>query len=834
MSLGVERYFGVKERRSYGHFPASAFRGPWLALLRYHPLKALDFFQRVFNHCSHRYVNPLFREPLEPAWQIEITLADGTNKAQWGNARLWNLYRGTSVGPCLLQSKLMALERWLFDYATAHPDTLDRLLLQILAQTESAMISAVVASVATAYPQHSGDTLLSLLSSLEYVRLDLARRVAEAHATTMSDFMPSRLVNHELYEEERRGANRLPHRAKHLEDAALSLQLGPLAPKVQALIDQHKASLTSRKHQDDETKTLRLALHRMDLRQYTATKVEESKPAPPSPEESSSAPNLLVRLDPIDPEPDVKAMVDQSTKRHAVLNRGLGVFNWAYSTFNREAPPIDDPALWRAFLDQEMNPPPTQDTLDDDFMAEVVRGGPSMLAAVCVRDHWEEMAPAQRQWCVDRISTEVLAAADQWAHIDRMQRHTMSPDRACAWSLCLLVAKQLTEEDRSRVEAAFANGLSHPTNEVRWHIAWGIANNISYFDQEFVSRCVNALALETTLIQRERRANEALPRPQREKLQQGESTRAAVFVRSRFWETDGIPETAYDEFDAEDWIGTETSTYILTILAADPSHPLAALMFTRASELLVKRWDDHRHGHESQHEHRNYEAETALGDCIERFVMRSSFESAKAVLDPILKSIDSQPRKIHSIIQGLTVIEDREPNTDHYWRLWLLFAGAVKSASWIEALDNEHPLGDAVISAIFLTNDWKKTTRHWRSLEGHAHHVHELFESLPPSWCVLDSYVRFLYYIGEQSLPHSLIRIANKLRSGDARSLLSDTNTVFVLEVLLQRHVYGRPLELKQDMLLRESVLSVLDKLVEAGSAASYRMRDDFVTPISR
>jgi len=251
---------------------------------------------------------------------------------------------------------------------------------------------------------------------------------------------------------------------------------------------------------------------------------------------------------------------------------------------------------------------------------------------------------------------------------------------------------------------------------VRWHVVWGIANNISHFDQEFVSRCVNALAVETKLIQHEQRANRSLPWPQREELQEGQSARAAAVVRSRFWETDGFPKTAHDEFDAEDWIGTETSTYMLTILSADPSHPLAALMFTKASELLVKRWDDHRRGHESQHEQRNYEAETALGDRIERFVMRSSFESAKAVLAPILNAIDSQPREIHSIIQGLTVLEDGAPKTDHYWRLWLLFAGAVKSASWIEGLDDEHPWGDEVISAIFLTNYWKKTTRHWKSL----------------------------------------------------------------------------------------------------------------------
>jgi len=57
-------------------------------------------------------------------------------------------------------------------------------------------------------------------------------------------------------------------------------------------------------------------------------------------------------------------------------------------------------------------------------------------------------------------------------------------------------------------------------------------------------------------------------------------------------------------------------------------------------------------------------------------------------------------------------------------------------------------------------------------------------------------------------------------------------NTVFLLEVLLQRHVYGRPLELKRHCDLREAVIFLLDRLVENGSSAAFRMRDDFVTPL--
>jgi hypothetical protein len=139
------------------------------------------------------------------------------------------------------------------------------------------------------------------------------------------------------------------------------------------------------------------------------------------------------------------------------------------------------------------------------------------------------------------------------------------------------------------------------------------------------------------------------------------------------------------------------------------------------------------------------------------------------------------------------------PNTPHYWFLWNLFAEQVKRAKWLAHLDREHPHGSEVLSTIFLTAWWKDNVRHWRSLEGYAHNVDALFDALPPVWIVLDSYVRFLYHIGERSMPAAFVRIANALRRGNPADMLRESNTVFMLEVLLQRHVYARPLELKRE-----------------------------------
>ena len=132
---------------------------------------------------------------------------------------------------------------------------------------------------------------------------------------------------------------------------------------------------------------------------------------------------------------------------------------------------------------------------------------------------------------------------------------------------------------------------------------------------------------------------------------------------------------------------------------------------------------------------------------------------------------------------------------------------------------------------MFLTSYWKDNGRHWRFLDGYAHLVHALFEALPPASIVLDDYMRFLFHIGERSLPDAFVRVGDALRSGDAQKMLEHSNTVFMLEVMLRRYVYGRPLALKRHAHILDAVLFVLDCLVDSGSSAAFRMRDDLVTP---
>ena len=292
-------------------YPASAIRGPWMHLLRFHPRKALDFIIKVFNHSADWYAHPRLHDRLEPPWEVEITFADGTTKKQWANPRLWGLYRGTSMGPHVLESLLMALEKWLLEFGKQNPAQLDAVLVDILRRSDSASLAAVVTSVATAYPHASGEALLILLSARGYVDIDRSRVVAEPQLSALPGMFPTFRTDHEIYEAERKTANALPHRAHDLEAALANLQLGPLAPRVHAILDRHLAALPPKDQQNERDRVWRLAIHRMDLRQYTVSE----KPGPEIPgAKLGEPPRHYVRLEPKPPDADVQAMVDESTR----------------------------------------------------------------------------------------------------------------------------------------------------------------------------------------------------------------------------------------------------------------------------------------------------------------------------------------------------------------------------------------------------------------------------------------------------------------------------------------------------------------------------------------
>ena len=60
------------------------------------------------------------------------------------------------------------------------------------------------------------------------------------------------------------------------------------------------------------------------------------------------------------------------------------------------------------------------------------RDAPGFVAAICVRDHWDEMSVDERDWCAEVVRAEILRKSEQWSHFERMQRFSMMADCPCA------------------------------------------------------------------------------------------------------------------------------------------------------------------------------------------------------------------------------------------------------------------------------------------------------------------------------------------------------------------------------------------------------------------
>lgn len=819
MDLGMR--FGIKEGLDMESFPASALRGPWLHLLRYHRAKGLDFVIGALNHSADWYAHPRVPFSLEPPSEVEVVFADGSTRKQWANPRLWGLYRNMSVGPHVLKSLLMALEKWLLELASNDIESLDTVLVEILRRSESAALAAVVASVATAYPHGAGESLLVLLSAPAYLSMDHSRKNQEASHAAFSATLSTSWADHEPYELERNEGNGLPHRGEHLETAILKLQFGPLGVRVQGILDRHLQSLPPKGERDESALIWQLAINRMDLRQYAVSEKLAPQVAP-SEEEEPAKP--YVRLDPMPADPDIQAMVDANKDRLSAMNARHGLWLWGLRALQREHDKFD-PSEWGLRLNE------ARAMGRDATYSDGSENGPGVVAAVCVRDHFEEMPLEQREWAVDLVCSEVLRGADRWAEGEGSHRLPTDADRASASVIALVLDGPLPEPQIARVRQAFAAALTHPSDEVRWRLIWSIDEAFWAKAAATAWRCVNAIATQAECLEKAFAAD--WKRQQRQQRQQRGSqeivAEAATLVRSRFWQEGAIASDAYRSIDIAGRFGADASMRALAILGRVPNDPLAIAEFARAGITLLEWWNSDK---SEPRRDRNYGIELKVSEHLQEFLMRTSAESAREVLVPMLDAaIEDHTDELQSIVQGLTAMQDRNANTPQYWLLWGLFADAAKGAKWVSRLDDRYGRGSDLLSALFLTSGWKSNVRHWTHLDGYVDRVHSLFEGLPPTSVVLDHYANFLYHIGERSLPEALVRVATSLQRGNARRMLAKTNTVFVLEVLLQRHVYGRPLELKRNSDIRSAVVALLDLLVEQGSSAAFRMRDDFVTP---
>jgi len=825
-SMDIGPFFGIREDITHDFFPSSAMRGPFAPLLRWHPDKGVDFILRFLNHAGRWYSErkwPGFR--LEGTFDAHIQVAQHGQVVQQANGRFWALFRGMSVGPYVLQCALMALEAWLLEQGSRANPHLESWLLKCLTDSKNVAVTAVVASVCNAYPHLAGKAAPALLTCQDFFELDRRRLIYES-STRAEPFLPSIGVENTLYENERRQSALLDHRKHDLEALALRLQLTVQREAVWEIIDRYRSELPIQKVQTDEDRLWRLVLHRIDIRGFQAT---ESPATPSAPEEQQRAaePEKEERKatyyvpGPVDS--DIQEMIESALPGQERKTRDLTLLNWGVAAWSREKDA--EPSKWREMLEAAR-----ARCLSPEDSEEFYGGGPGFIAAVCVRDHWDELSPAIKEWCVEQLIKCVECDSDNYDQISRVSRSVLDPSRPAAFVLPKLLGVIGSKGIKDRLAEAVAKALTHPMAEVVSYASEGVAR----CDRAFVVQCVGAMARKANLLGELIARQQQHPNTEQREVSALELSITPV-IRRMIVEGGADPEVELKRLDLHHWTGQEAMKVVLTMLGKHIEEPLAIGSYRALTRSLVERWNEDRRDRGNRKRTRNFQFEHEALRRIASGVIRLPADTALDIYSPLLEAAEYHARDVAGFVQELVIAENSYSGSSSFWSIWDAFAQRILQTRWVSELRSwRHANEPELLSAMFLAAPWEDGTHHWPRLEGFAQKLDSLFLRLPECPVALEAYTRFLYTIGRRSLPGGFVLIAERLRGDSPVGMVVRGNVVFYLESLLRLYVYGEPHRIKSNPEKRKAALLILDVLVEAGSSAAYRMRDDFVTPLSR
>jgi hypothetical protein len=819
----VEVAFGLPMTLSFNYYPASAYHGPFRALLTHHPKRAVNFIIRFSNHCAASYGNPkIFHRFVELPTKIILTLPDGTSNEQWFSGRLWALYRGASVGPHVLESALMALEHWLLQLCRGHPEQVDAWLMQLLNQSNNVGITGVVASVAIAHPTLAGTAGPVLLTSPELIKTDRERMVHDYHPVgRLFDGLPENDAEHAVFNHERKESDSLPHRSQDLEYLAIQLQTGTQMDRVRQILDNYQAKLPSPEQQTEADKLWRLALLRMDLRKY---------------EVKAQMDDGRQLIGPKEPEPDVQAVLAAHTPKQQAFEERMRLVSWGAGVFRRESTPQADPAKWRERLleAQKIHEELCRDTdSEDEIGRRMAAAGPAYVAAVSARDHWTDLNEQEREWVVAVVIESVAKDADSKDALFIGAKNAMDASRPAALILPALFNRGLRPEDERHLLEALGLALTHASEEVTDYAVEGVGAFLWKSDRKLALTCIAALvaaaALEQAAVSQQRARKLSWQATIDSSLEQAKQTiRKAVLDRIM------LDEGQFSHLDFDDWPGQRALHFLLPIFAHAPGEAQSRAFFAKLSVVLTSWWRADLDRNQRRAGQRHYQLEHVCAEKIARFVLRLPVEDAVKTCAPLMDAAIDCPKEAGQFLEQLIIAEDSVGSGATFWTLWQAFADRVLKAPWAGSLNDHHPRGIPLINSLFLGVPWNEGVRSWQRLTGNETRLDVLFEALPPNAPVLVAYSRFLSQVGEQSLPGAFVLVAAKLRQAGGRVSLLTFEAQYYLESLLRRWVLSQPGKLKEHHELREAVLFILDELVQAGSSVAYRLRDDFVTPSSR
>ena len=682
-------------------------------------------------------------------------LAPGNAKViQWADNHLWQAYRGVSEAPAVIVCALMALEHWLLKMCE-HGHSVESHLSKILQESGNVMTTGVVASLCIAHPDLCGAIPDALSKSEDCIRLDQFRVKNEGDFPRSIHAAVSR--ENRYYDDERQKSNALPHRRLDL-------------------------------------KSLRQHMH-LPL-QYdggTETKMHESVP---------DAGKIHGGVDHISAKTKECPSTDASILLHA----------WGMRRWKRED---DDGDIqpWRRVLAMSKDMPHVMS--DPKQPAE---DGPSTVAAVCVRDHWEDMSHDDRLWCASMLVNEIQTDCDSTDFAICQVHCHVGAGQAAARMLPKILAY---DPDNREILKAVARAVTHAVADVSCDAARGVAEYLEPNHQNLMLRCAGAVAMLSNSVSDD--GDVWLRTEWRPILPgSGDTPNPRELARRAFVEGRVDVEGELKKLVLTSWHGRNAAGLIIRMLGNTPDLPLTTWFINKTLQAVL---DTKTKERGVLHVGPDLEFENNIMNSLAGAILTMPREMPN-LYRPLLDAVDTHPDKAARFIETLLLRKSLAEHT--FWNVWQAFADRIVELVESSHIDFDDYRVEELVRMMLFNMRWDKDSQHWKHLADHSERVNKFVRRLPPAPYVLASFAFYLYKTGKGSPPNALSIVASHL---GAENQPVDKNTVYLLASVLDRYVYRNPKPLRADPNLRKDAVLILNRLVESGSPEAYKMRDHFTAP---
>ncbi|AWT49700.1 hypothetical protein DLE54_09415 [Psychrobacter sp. YP14] len=813
-NIDVEESFGIDEMRGLSP-PASGAKGPFKYLLQTDIGKALNFIINLCNITAQKHAESDFSSPSINSEEeiffsdffsteitvreVELILNDGSVVKQYASPLLWKGYRGHSTLPDVLQCALMALENWLIGYletCSNEDNQIEFIFNHLLRNSNSVLLTSVLASVATGFPEKIGKSSLPLLRTADLYILDFNRKSQERGANELNFFMLQEPMR-EIYIAERRNAALKPWRGESLETLLFRMQFdNNLRDDAIAVVEQ----LTNDVVNSDEN-PLRYMLRRVDTRMMQAVHDKE---------------NNIVRFENTTDLPS-KMRQEQSelSERLNKSNRISTLQLWSdslfkedifeekyYSTYQEAL--IEAKLLLKSFQNREVYD-----------LERIAIEAIATTAAVCVRDNLDSLSDEDKDWCTNIIIDSISTNADNIG----------ACACACAYSLSRLLNLELVDSQREKIELALAKVLTHVNSEVKDHAAKGVRDFLWEIDPKLATNCLAGVVeyarfyKETTPLRRVHHLGEP---ERRDALSRWTDLIADFRVKL----ISGRYEINVDDIT----LTTHSSSLIhlpMLMIPLNNNNPNYMHLMYKIVGFAFESERNLQNLPEDQIIYQNKE----IQECLVEHLISSKSEGFKNFKDLLVAGCVEAPSFMYLLKLLFETEMDKQEDFESVWALWSVLSQGVHKIALNDIDDPymgyQNDLNNLLRSMMFLGYTWTGVEKDISFMKVGAKNLLEFASKYNNNSNVFKGLSALIYNFYDIFFSEGIYILAENL-SNNPQLLSKQGDTAFYLEMIL-----GRYLQYEERGVLSRKMYNVclflLNSLVETGSARAYYLRENLV-----